>query len=363
MAIAAVAAATAMVGAVTVAVGWAVTASITGRPNIEIAMPGAPTLTAAVAEADDDDAPIYTGSLQVSDHRINVPHLKLALGFSIVAKNPMTPDLVVAKDPMPARFVLARVETPSRSVAARSPIAPPIEPPLPREASLGRADGPETPAERARPVAVASLAPVNIPPALPERPDPVPLPRTRPDIVGIKPALDEARIAPDPVQAAADARTAVYDIEARTVYLPAAAGSRRIPGWVRLMDDPRPAPADARRDAAQHLRAEAAGGDVPWRPRHPAQSGRRRQDVWPGRHPCPFLYARPERPVERLRLVQELFRIPSSVPSRARSTVWSWSRASRPRWPHGFEFDRPVGTPSTARYRQAQFPPATQSAA
>jgi hypothetical protein len=67
----------------------------------------------------------------------------------------------------------------------------------------------------------------------------VPLPAARPKLAYAKPTFDEPPKVPERAPDPADAHTAVYDIEARMVYLPSGRRLEAHSGLGDLMDDPR----------------------------------------------------------------------------------------------------------------------------
>ena len=106
--------------------------------------------------------------------------------------------------------------------------------------------------------------------------------------------------------------TAVYDITAKTVYLPDGTRLEAHSGLGSNLDDPRSSKIRMRGvTPAAHLHAEAARGAVPRRARAAPDPDRRRERDLRTRRPArAHLHARAERRFQRLRLVQGLLRLP-----------------------------------------------------
>jgi hypothetical protein len=222
----------ATVTGVTAAAGWVVAGTTSTRSKLQLAMPVGPVL----ASADD----MTTGSIRrvasapLPDYRNLVPHLKADTGITM----PSTTTSVEKNHH-------ARVQV----------------------ASLDEGSGAATLSERfgdmlfAAPVATAIPMPlkqfkqrdVSVPLSSrhsKERDEPVPLPVARPRLAYASPDLDVLSVAPatkapqppsptvvvtpDPV----GVRTAVYDIEAHTVYLPSGKKLEAHSGLGDWMDDP-----------------------------------------------------------------------------------------------------------------------------
>jgi hypothetical protein len=207
MAVGAVAAVGMTAATAIVAASWIV--SIGVRASLGTGAPTAPGATTALADRDDGGARADAGSVPALAYRINVPNLNFETGFSVVAKNSAMPL---------------------------------DEPALAREAVLDRSIVPELPPDRE--IVTASIGPVVEVVASRQEPviEPapaVPIPPERPKLAYAKPGLEEPAAAPERARAPTDARTAVYDIEARTVYLPNGKRLEAHSGLGDLMDDPR----------------------------------------------------------------------------------------------------------------------------
>ncbi|MGY4371974.1 hypothetical protein ACVW1A_008039 [Bradyrhizobium sp. LB1.3] len=109
-----------------------------------------------------------------------------------------------------------------------------------------------------------------------------------------------------------DRSTAVYDISAKTVYLPDGTKLEAHSGLgLQSRRSPFLAHPHARRDAAAHLRSEAARSAIPRRSRAAPDPDRRRErDLRPRRPARAHLHARPEWRLQRLCVVQGLLRVP-----------------------------------------------------
>lgn len=115
-----------------------------------------------------------------------------------------------------------------------------------------------------------------------------------------------------------DRTTAVYDISAKTVYMPDGKKLEAHSGLGDKMDDPRFVHVRMRgATPATHLRSRDARAAVSRRRGDPPQAGwRRGRDPRPDRPAGAHLHARSERRLQRLRLVQGLQRIPERLQER-----------------------------------------------
>ena len=197
------------VATIAAAARWTLAASDSARAHLQLAVPMVPRM---VALAGPDDMP--TGSLgparniQSAAYGLNAPRLEFDQALSVVAKSEALP-----KD------------------ASR----PPLETALLNEPAV-----PQTRAADPMRIPVRTVSFKAPPPkqATPTR-EATPAPVTRPKLAYASPTLDlmpppVARI-PDP----ANARTAVYDITARAVYLPNGQKLEAHSGLGDMMDDPR----------------------------------------------------------------------------------------------------------------------------
>lgn len=194
------------VGSVIAAAGWMVAASVGAQANI-VARPVGPQFT-AVADGRDTAADT-TGSVQSSASPINIPNLDL---FADAGSSRTS-----IFNPMGALALL-----PERVVVANKP--------------------PSSPHRETTPAQVKTASLVDIPLELPRRPRTeiaVPMPRGRPSSAPVREAsLGNAATSPDGTNKI-PSRTAVYDIEARTVYMPNGERLEAHSGLGELMDDPR----------------------------------------------------------------------------------------------------------------------------
>ncbi len=114
----------------------------------------------------------------------------------------------------------------------------------------------------------------------------------------------------------------------RAVYLPDGEKLEAHSGFGKWMDDPESVDRkNRRRDAAQCLCRLLPREAVSWRARAAHEAGRRRQHVWPRRHPGAFLFARRGRRVERLRVGARTTRSSCRPMRTASSTGSSWCAA------------------------------------
>ena len=138
-----------------------------------------------------------------------------------------------------------------------------------------------------------------------DAPNRAPMRRRKPSVPKARARPAQARKEAPPIED--DGRTAIYDITARTVYLPSGRRLEAHSGFGGIMDNPR------------HVHVRMRGATPPnvynltLREQlfHGVRAIRlnpvdRQQDVRPRRHSCPHLHAGRERPVERMRVLQQL---------------------------------------------------------
>jgi Protein of unknown function (DUF2778) len=194
----------AAVGSAIAAAGWMMASSVASEPRTVEARHPASQLNTAMHETSAE----ITGTIRAKSASINAPK------FDLMAENGLTRTSVF--NPMGALALLPeRVQT--------AVLTPPKRPPGPA------------------PMKTASLVdiPMNPPKPRNEEVGAVPLPRVRPAAAAIRTAsLGNAPISRDGTNAI-PSRTAIYDIEARTVYMPNGERLEAHSGLGDLMDNPR----------------------------------------------------------------------------------------------------------------------------
>jgi hypothetical protein len=222
----------ATVTGVTAAAGWVVAGTTSTRSKLQLAMPVGP----AIAPPDD----MTTGSIRrvasapLPDYRNLVPHLKADTGIA------MTPTTTSVEKNHPTRVQVASLDEGSGAASLSERFgdmlfAPPVATAIPMPLKRFK--------ERDVSVPLSSRRSK-------ERDEPVPLPVARPKLAYANPDLDVLSVAPAPAAPQppsptvvvtpdpAGVRTAVYDIEAHTVYLPSGKKLEAHSGLGDWMDDP-----------------------------------------------------------------------------------------------------------------------------
>jgi hypothetical protein len=223
------------VTAVMAAAGWVVAGSAPStRSRLQLAMPMGP----AIAPSGDDEMPTGSigrvASVPLPDYRNLVPHLKAHAEIPVAKAN----TTVEKKRKPPVRVASLDDSSAAASLSERfgdlmfaAPVANKIPMPLKH---MGEREEPASTAQRTK-----------------SHGEPVPLPVARPkqlayaspdlDVLSAAPApkapqppVPEVKVTPDP----AGVRTAVYDIEAHTVYLPSGKKLEAHSGLGDWMDDP-----------------------------------------------------------------------------------------------------------------------------
>lgn len=188
-------------GCVIIAAGWMVAASVNARTGLRTTGPFA---SPAVALADRRHSPLraagYLSMAKISPDSVSVPNFNL--------------DVKPAPMPIAASFPMGRL---AMTTSELPEITNSIPPARTSELDIHR---------DSRPVSAAVAKP-----AIPD----VPLPRTRPQLaLSIEPKRALERVPVDPIPS----RTAIYDIEARTVYMPNGDKLEAHSGLGEWMDDP-----------------------------------------------------------------------------------------------------------------------------
>ncbi len=238
----AVAAVGLLIAAVTVTAAWILNTSLAGNPHIHAkALSGPGTLALAggdpaMARADmtfeSKWARASTGAVPLMPEITNNRAIARARGSMQVAA--LTPAARPAVTPLPPRRMPERANNvplpPSRPVQALQEIAKaPVEQPAPQTAPIVVAKA----EPKAAPQVVSKVAPKEQPKAAPQFAMLTPPPAAAEKRVAPQ-AQNKAMTLPDP-----DSRTAVYDISARTVYMPNGDRLEAHSGLYDKLDDPR----------------------------------------------------------------------------------------------------------------------------